>query len=289
MYHEVIDYGSQKGDLGRWDYTNFGMVTDFMVAGELGRAFRGYYELKHLHNWGPQWNFMPSEYSIIFADEHEFQRGYGYGGSDALTHKHPKWYKMSHAFMLAHPHGMPRLISSYDFKGSEQGPPTDMFESIISPTIQSDGTCTDGWICEHRWKAIAHMVRFRYVVDGSPITNWWDNGNNQIAFSRGEIGFVAWNGQKSDMNVYLQTCLPCGIYCDIISGEKVDGKCSGKSITVHEDGTARILLPKNSDDGVVAINFESAISGYCQRRNMKTFLTKFWKNNCFRTVKIYLL
>lgn len=51
-------------------------------------------------------------------------------------------------------------------------------------------TCGGGWVCEHRWRQIYNMVRFRNTAQFQPVQNWWDNGNNQIAFSRGNKGKV---------------------------------------------------------------------------------------------------
>lgn len=51
--------------------------------------------------------------------------------------------------------------------------------------------------CEHRWREIFNMVSFGNVVHGTPVTNWWDNGNNQIAFCRGNKGFVAMNNEQN--------------------------------------------------------------------------------------------
>ena len=40
------------------------------------------------------------------------------------------------------------------------------------------------------------------------MTNWWDNGDKQIAFCRGGKGFIAFNDQyDTDMNVNLQVNL----------------------------------------------------------------------------------
>jgi len=37
------------------------------------------------------------------------------------------------------------------------------------------------------------------------VTNWWDNGNQQIAFCRGKRGFIVFNGECiADMNVNLK-------------------------------------------------------------------------------------
>lgn len=77
------------------------------------------------------------------------------------------------------------------------------------------------WICEHRWRQIYSMVQFRSIVgDNSSVENWWDNGAYQIAFSRGNKAFVAFNLESDkEFRQRLQTGLPSGIYCDIISGE----------------------------------------------------------------------
>lgn len=37
------------------------------------------------------------------------------------------------------------------------------------------------------------MVIFRNVVDGESFTNWWDNDSNQVAFGRGNKGFIVFN------------------------------------------------------------------------------------------------
>lgn len=41
--------------------------------------------------------------------------------------------------------------------------------------------------------AFRNMVMFRNVVDGELFTNWWDNGSNQVAFGRGNKGFIIFN------------------------------------------------------------------------------------------------
>ncbi|XP_070169478.1 alpha-amylase 4N-like isoform X1 [Polyergus mexicanus] len=66
-----------------------------------------------------------------------------------------------------------------------RGPPHDSAGNTLSPIINSDNTCDNGWICEHRWRQIYNMVRFRNAVNKTSINNWWDNGQNQIAFCRG--------------------------------------------------------------------------------------------------------
>jgi alpha-amylase len=72
---------------------------------------------------------------------------------------------MAVAFMLAYPYGYPRVMSSYFFDNPDQGPP-NVNGNILSPTINSDGTCGNGWVCEHRWRQIFNMVAFMNVVAG---------------------------------------------------------------------------------------------------------------------------
>lgn len=160
---------------------------------------------------------------------------------------------MAVAFELAHPYGTTRIMSSFFFNDPSAGPPAHPNGTIISPEI-ADGVCTNGWVCEHRWRQIWQMNIFRLVAKSSPVVNWWDNGNNQIAFGRGSLGFIAINGDKTDLRRNLTTGLPAGRYCDIISG-RVQGKhCTGKTIEVDNNGLALIDISVNAEDGVLAIH-----------------------------------
>jgi alpha-amylase len=106
------------------------------------------------------------------------------------------------------------------------------------------------------------MVRFRNDVGNGEVSNWWSNGSNQIAFCRGNRGFVAFNVQGSDLNQNLQTCLSAGTYCDVISGSKSGNSCTGKSVNVGGDGRANIYIGNNEDDGVLAIHADVSILDY---------------------------
>ena len=74
---------------------------------------------------------------------------------------------MAVAFMLAYPYGYPRVMSSFYFDDRDNGPPQDNSENILSPTINGNGECGNGWVCEHRWRQIYNMVEFRNVVAGT--------------------------------------------------------------------------------------------------------------------------
>lgn len=64
---------------------------------------------------------MDGNNALVFVDNHDNQRGHGAGGNSILTYKNSKQYKMAVAFMLAHPYGVPRLMSSFFFDDSEAG------------------------------------------------------------------------------------------------------------------------------------------------------------------------
>ena len=103
------------------------------------------------------------------------------------------------------------------------------------------------------------MNIFRNVADQEPVKSWWDNTNNQIAFSRGDRAFIAINNDNADMNMELQTNLQAGNYCDIISGAKLNNSCTGKTIKVDNQGLARILIKFTEDNPIVAIHLDSKL------------------------------
>ncbi|XP_011300849.1 alpha-amylase [Fopius arisanus] len=251
IYQEVIDLGNEG--VKKAEYTDFGRVIEFNFGIVLGNMFRGLEPLKDLKNWGNGWGLLPSGDALVMIDNHDNQRGHGAGGATILTYKDARIYKMATAFELAHPYGTTRIMSSYSFTDPSVGPPADSDGTIISPKI-TNNVCTNGWICEHRWHQIYQMVIFRNVAKRSPVENWWDNGNNQISFSRGRLGFIAINGETEDLRGNLTTGLPAGKYCDVISGEVRGNKCTGKTIEVTENGKAFIEIPANADDGVLAIH-----------------------------------
>ena len=62
-------------------------------------------------------------------------------------------YKLASGFMMAQPYGFKRIMSSYDFYDTDQGPPGS------PPNSYNSGSCGNGWICEHRWAPIMNMAK----------------------------------------------------------------------------------------------------------------------------------
>lgn len=72
------------------------------------------------------------------------------------------------------------------------------------------------------------MVTFRNTAGSAAVTNWWDNGNNAIAFGRGSKAYVAINRESASLTDTFQTSLASGTYCDVQSGKPVTVNGSGQ-------------------------------------------------------------
>ena len=57
----------------------------------------------------------------------------------------------------------------------------------------------------------------------------------------------------------LQTGLPAGTYCDVISGDKINGKCTGTQVSVGSDGKAHFSISNSAEDPFIAIHVESKL------------------------------
>jgi len=259
LFQEVIDKdnsrppGEQEA-VQAADYFGNGDVLEFMYGLKIQEVFRDGGQLRWLKTFGESWNLVPREQAVVFIDNHDNQRGHGGGG--VLTHEWGNIYAIANVFMLAWPYGYPNIMSSYAMRRADgslddnRGPPSDG-DNTKDVWVQAGNdyrnTCfdrDDDWMCEHRWRQIANMVDFRnYTMGAWTVDNWWEsNTKNQIAFSRGNKGFVAINRDgNSRLQEWLQTGMPAGKYCDVIHGD-FDGNaktCSGPVIEVFADGKAQ--------------------------------------------------
>ncbi|WP_440057047.1 alpha-amylase (plasmid) [Pseudoalteromonas sp. T1lg65] len=235
VFQEVIDQGSEA--VSASEYFGNGLVTEFKYSIKLSDTFKNG-KLAWLRNFGEAWGMMPSYQAVVFTDNHDNQRGHG-GAGAVVTFADGDLYDLANVFMLAYPYGYPKVMSSFEFNGdTDAGPPN------VPVHQESQLNCHQTlWQCEHRREKIVGAMRFRNATNGNwQVSNWWDNGNNQIAFSRGNLGFVAINKESSGMNVSLQTGLAPGVYCDELSGQKKQQDCSGRSVSIDSNGMATISL-----------------------------------------------
>ena len=52
--------------------------------------------------------------------------------------------------------------------------------------------------------------------------------------------------EGGELSQTFQTSLPAGTYCDVMSGELVDGACTGGTVEVGEDGGFTTTVAPNS-------------------------------------------
>lgn len=187
------------------------------------------------------WGLMPFDKAIVFLQNHDTQHQGG------ISYRDGALFRLANVWMLAQPYGYPSILSSYAFDypaGNSMGPPSDANGNTknVACAGSMETAVIGQWVCEHRDPYIRNMVGFRRIVAGTDITHWWDNGANAIAFSRGTKGFVAINRELNSMSTSIQTALPAGIYCDLLSGGRTDAGCVGKAVVVDGAGMARVDL-----------------------------------------------
>ncbi|WP_341938549.1 starch-binding protein [Marinimicrobium sp. C2-29] len=235
IFQEVIDNGSEA--VSASDYTDLSDVTEFQYSGQIGRTFKER-ELSSLEAFGPAVGMMSGDHAVVFIDNHDNQRGHG-GGGDVVTYQDDTLYDLANVFMLAWPYGHPKVMSSYEFTDTDAGPPSRPVHGGASPN------CSEGdWVCEHRRRPIANMVAFRHQAESEPVTHWWAEGN-QLAFGRGEQGFVIINRSDSQLTQSLETGMAPGEYCNVIDVD-FDATNSSCNATIVVDESVQVSVDLDS-------------------------------------------
>jgi alpha-amylase len=213
VFQEVI-YGDGEASQPEM-YIQNGDVTEFRYGTNIYNQFNSgaSEQMQYLENFGEAWGMIASESAVTFTDNHDTQRS----SSNVLTYKDGQYYNAANYFMLAHPYGYPKVMSSYYFTDTDAGPPS---------TPVHDGShvnCDDGstWVCEHRRTGIANMVAFRASAAGEESTEWQfdDSNGNRLSFGRGAKGFFALNmDPNSEWSNTFSTSVPDGTYTNAIDG-----------------------------------------------------------------------
>ena len=215
VYTEVI--GAPGEPIQPAEYTTLGPVEEYAYARKLQKYFNG--RLSEMKELESDATLLPGEQTKVFVTQWDMERG---SGSGSLTYKHGSKYRLANVVMLAWPYGSPVIHSSYQFQAHDDGAP-------------KSAACDAGWNCEQRDPMIANMVLFNNLVGQNPVTNWWDDGDNQIAFGRLDKGFVVVNNSQTPLEQKLQTALAAGEYCNILAGKDY---CSGDYVQVDASGMA---------------------------------------------------
>ena len=235
---ETIGNSSEASGIQPSNYTQNGEVTEFGFASEMNQKFKGKIsQLKGLSS-----RLISSDSANAFVANWDTERNEG-----SLTYKDGARYQLANAFLLSYGYGTPRLLSDYKFDKSDDGAPGATDTSV--PDVDMSTACstnTSNWNCEQRWTSTRGLIAFHNYVGKAALTDWQDDGDNNIAFSRGDKGFIAINNDTESKDVTYTTTLADGVYCNVYS--TLD--CS-QTVTV-KDGKVSTPIAKRSAIAIYA-------------------------------------
>lgn len=233
--------------IGYSEYAPIGDMTVFAFPFLVGQAFKQQ-KLGALRN--VNLGLPASDQAIAFIDNHDLQRVHE--RSSLLSYQEdPVSFRLAQVFLLTWPYAYPQIYSGFNMKSFDQGPPVDKHR-ITKPILDKNLNCTAAWTCEHRLPEVAGLVKFRNSTDSAFYTSdWWSNGTDQLAFSRGSLGFVVINNSKEAMDRELQTSLPQGQYCNLAESVNSNASHCEKLYTI--DQHSRIKLKLESQTALVLL------------------------------------
>jgi len=246
----VISGGNEA--VSPFDYIDFGQVTEFNYQRSLGSLVKDASQFQRIIDLGnaaqDSFGLVPSRSAVIFIDNHDTQRN----DDHPAIYKDGDLYNFYNLVMLALPYGFPKIMSSYDFHNTDQGPPKQSVHDSSHSFVNHNNNvnCGNGdWVCEHRWSQIANMVAWKRAAGSETkmeniIT---EDDSNHVAFSRNGKAFIALNRNENDAWTMssIYTGLPSGDYCNVIENDDVK---SCDTISVNNDGMIEdeINVPKFS-------------------------------------------
>lgn len=226
---ETIGFPEQDPKIQPDQYVGTGEVDEFEYSYRLRNYFYGSIEnLSHITD-----QLIPNKKAAIFVTNWDTERD---NSTRVLTYKDGAKYELANAFMLAYPYGTPNIYSGYKFTQRDDGAPGATDTNI--PDVKCGKNSQ--WQCTQRWTSIRGMIGFYNAVKGTKVTQWQDDNDNNIAFSRGNKGFLAINNTDKPKNVSYKTDLPDGEYCNVYASRK----CSS-TVTVN-GGKVETTIPANS-------------------------------------------
>jgi alpha-amylase len=238
------------GKLAPAAFEGEGNLLGFDFAYQVQGAFKSYTQvpipggnITDLQVFGEASGLLPSAKELVFVENHDTERD-----GSTLNYKDGPTNIIATEFMLARGHGTPQVYAGFAFTNRDDSPPADANGSITNTD------CTNGWVCTDRVNGVANMVGWHNHVAGAPLNNWYDDGVNLIAFSRGNKGWIAINNHTRDQTRTFTTGLGQGSYCDIIHASVTRGSCSGPTVTVDSHGNGTVTIPAKD-----AVAFDTAV------------------------------
>lgn len=250
---EVIR-GSAVEPIQPEEYTGFGDVFEFQYARDLSPGLAvGFPPEPQLGDERPL--HVPSDSAIVFIDNHDTERG-----EAQLTYADGGLYLIANAIMLGDDYGTPVVYSGYAFSDRDAGPPQDADGRVAGWTCEGVTGPQDSYgdgdgVCTEAWTAIGGMLEFRAYAGDAPRLPGVDDGPVS-GFERDGRALLLVNPADEEATATVDTGLPAGDYCDVISGGReadADGGCRGSTVSVS-DGGVTVTVPAL---GAVAIHVGS--------------------------------
>ncbi|KAF7322481.1 CBM20 domain-containing protein [Mycena chlorophos] len=243
-------------------YVGNGDVIEFRVPSSIYTYFttnEGIANMVTPTPMGSAWGFLASDNANAIMANQDSERTPGESLNYTAANNA---YTLGAIFLLAFNYGTPTVYSGFNFTNYDQGKlewkrwlcKMILMRCRCSPEFVRVHQRADvllQWLAlyasllclvrdmliylpgEHRWPAIANMVGFHNAVGSSALTNIQEGTNQQIAFGRGSIGFVAINNEPSPWTNTFTTSLPAGTYCDAIHDTNTSPSvCAGTTYTV---------------------------------------------------------
>lgn len=258
---ETIGFPEQDPRIQPDQYLQTGEVNEFEYSYRLRNYFYGSIEnLKHITD-----KLIPSKKAAIFVTNWDTERD---NANRVLTYKDGKKYELANAFMLAYPYGTPNVFSGYEFTKRDEGAPGSTQTSIPDVNCAKDSK----WQCTQRLTSIRGMIGFYNAVRGTKVTNWQDDDDNNVAFSRGNKGFLAINNTEKPQKVSYKTDLPDGEYCNVYESKDCTKtvSVSGGKVETAVDAESAVALHANAVKSL----------GNARARNVTIFICVFVASIC---------
>ena len=251
------------GEVIRSDYFPIGTINEFQFTYAMQDAFRNLggqspstipTMMGTWNNWGGTWGFVQPTNATVFVNNWDTERNgssldaSNYTGATNDTQGSHR-YDLASIFMLAQGYGEAQLHSGFRFTNQDQDRPG------ASPYSGGVAQINVNWDFIHRWGDIYPLVKFRSAAHGQAQQNWVTGNANQIAFGRGNVGFVALNNTTSAWTQRFYTGLPAGTYCNIVHGLANSGAtaCTSDSVTVNSTGYATVTVAADGGSSVPAV------------------------------------
>jgi alpha-amylase len=217
-------------------FESVGSPLGFDFASQIESAFKSYTatpggNIGDLKILGEGSGLLPSDKTLAFVENHDTERN-----GSTLNYKSDS-NTVATEFMLAYGYGTPEVYASFAWTTSDDSPPSD------ANGLVTDTDCSNGWVCVDRYTGVANLVAWHNYAGDAPVANWYDDGDNLAAFSRGDRAWIAVNNESAVKTVTLHTGLSAGKYCDIIHGSLSHHSCTGPTVTVDKHGMATVTVP----------------------------------------------